>query len=192
MPFSELFKGYPFPGAFAKFSVPAGHNDWQPKSWGADGHAIEGEPILIDDNAHFIDDNVQAGDIAYYITSDDPEPGPTIIDAVLSQTELLWGFLHVGDTENIVYKVGMKAPHNLQTLANIVLARGLYAVTIHWNLVWTQAPFKDFLHNHQGDVYVSHNPGKSAMARLLAEEHKDEHGNPIPNPWLNLNPEPEL
>ena len=192
MSFSELFKGYPFPGALTKFSMPPGPDDWQPKFWSTTGIAGVPSNELTDLNAHFLDDGIQIGDVLYATGSPGQPPLATSVLFVIQNTLLaINDFLEPGAT-NIVYKVGMKAPHTLQTLANIVLARGLKAATFHWSLVWTQAPFLDFRHDETGDIYVCHNPGAKRLKKLLKREYFDEDGHPRDNPWLTLNPEPDL
>lgn len=157
MPFFELKKGYPFPGAFTKFSVPPGPNDWQPKAWGTRGLVGATLYNLIDDDAHFIDDGVLPGDVLYITQALKNPPLATFVVTVEANFSLfITHELQPGDGV-IHYKVGMKAPHTLQSLARIITARGLYAYTLHWSLVWTQVPFIDFRHDELGDLYVCHN-----------------------------------
>ena len=191
MPFFELFKGHPFPGAYAKFALPPGANDWQPKAWGTAGFSGDFVDDLYDESAHFITDGVQNGDVLYVMAGRPPVCFAAVVSLVMSQTYLKISTGIPAHTDSIHYKVGMKAPHDLQSLANIVLARGLYAVTIHWSLVWTQAPFADFAHDETGDIYVCHNMGERRLQELQKKEYHDETNNEIPNPWLSLNPEPE-
>ncbi len=156
MPFFELFKGYPFPGAFAKFTLPPGPDDWQPKAWGITGQVGVPANEFIDNNASFITDGIAPGDIFYAISGDPPFTQATTVLAVIEETFIaLNGFLPIGTT-NVIYKTGMKAPHTLQTLAKIIATRGLNSYTLHWNTLWTQAPFIDFNHTQLGDVYVCH------------------------------------
>ncbi len=190
MPFFELFKGHPFPGALAKFAMPPGPDDWQPKAWGIEGYTLDAGIWLFDDSAHFVDDGVEVGDIIYYITSDLTGPRAAIVEIVTSQTTLQWDFVNEVGEQNIVYKVGMKAPHTLQTLATIIGERGLYGYTNHWSTLWTQAPFSDFAHDETGDVYVCHNMDEQQLGKLLEKQYFDDENNPKANPWNNLNPEP--
>lgn len=192
MPFFELFKGYPFPGSFAKFALPPGPDDWQPKSWGDTGYAVQFSELLRDDNGTFITDGLQVGDVVYITYAEPALTLANIVQTLVSDTIVRLFYTFNFEYTNIVYKMGMKAPHTLQSLATIISARALYAYTIHWSLVWTQAPFLDFAHDETGDVYVCHNPGEKRLKKMLKEKFTDENGNDIPNPWPSLNPEPEL
>lgn len=192
MPFLELKKGYPFPGAAAKFTMPPGPNDWQPKSWGIAGYATVGTTRLFDDSAHFLDDGLEIFDVLYIMAGTPPLIWARAITGPISQTELDITDLFPGTYTNLVYKVGMKAPHTLQTLQTIVATRGLYGNTAHWSTVWTQAPFADFRHDELGDVYVCHNPGGRRLRELKKQWNTANPGSEEPNPWDNLNPEPDL
>ncbi len=189
MPFFELFKGYPFPGAFAKFALPPGPNDWQPKTWGTTGYSIGLLTDLRDFFGHFIDDGVQPGDVIYITAADPPLQLATFVFEVVTNTYLITTYQFLDIHINMVYKIGMKAPHNLQSLATIIGARGLYATTIHWSLVWTQAPFLDFRYDELGDVYVCHNPGPERKYDLMQDQYFDEDGNPGEGPHSENNDE---
>lgn len=154
MPFVELHKSYPFPGTLAKFGPPGGPNDWQPKTWGTNAHVAGMIPDFRDPYGRFIDDGVQINDILYVMDSHWHRKHVTYVTGVWNNDFL--SVLKVFDEpdDHMIYKIGMKAPHSLQSLARIIKARGLYAFTIHWHTVWTQAPFLDFRHDENGDVYV--------------------------------------
>lgn len=192
MPFLELKKGYPFPGAATKFVMPPGPDDWQPKSWGTKGWSIQWQFDFYADDAHFIDDGVAMGDVFYVMDSNFHVKFASAISAVWSQTHLSSHVQWSVPDMNVIYKIGMKAPHTLQTLQSIVAARGLHGNTAHWSTVWTQAPFLDFQHDENGDVYVCHNMGGRRLQELKEQWDTDHPGTEELNPWSNLNPEPVL
>jgi hypothetical protein len=156
MPFIDLKEGYPFPGAAAKFTMPPGPFDWQPKAWGVTGLVNFGTPFLEDQNSHFEDDNVQIGDIVYIVDAQNPFTLVSTVLVVLGQNEIVMNNNPPVTTNNVVYKIGMKAPHTLQTLQQIISLRGIASNTAHWSTVWTAAPFVDFRHDELGDIYVCH------------------------------------
>jgi hypothetical protein len=192
MPFKELFLGYPFSGCNTKYFMPPGPNDWQPKAWGLDAYASLASTDITDDDATFEDDNVQVGDV-FYIVDAIPymRRAGTVLD-VWSQTSLRISFGFGQDTIFIHYKVGMKAPHSIQTLMTILDQRNVHNGTIHWATVWTGSPIITFNHTELGDVYVCHNPGEQRRQELRQQWLDENPASLDPNPWDNLNPEPDL
>ncbi len=190
MSFSQLKYGYPFPGAATKFFMPPGDNDWQPKSWGLEGYADHTNINLWDATAHFQDDGVAEGDVVYVVDAIPYLKVATTVAAVASQTLLLLDHMFILDHTRIKYKVGIKAPHDLQTLMNIIHQREVHDSVIHWSTLWTRSPLITFDHTELGDIYCCHNPSGNRLTELEAQWLNDNPDSKKPNPWRNLNPEP--
>jgi hypothetical protein len=191
MPRIALPRGYPFPGARTKWQNPVPENFWDPKAWGVDGVYVDPPEFLEDGNARFQDDGVVFDDPLFVVDSVIGSRSAHVVTGVISQTRInIAPGLPAGLTF-IRYKVGMKAQHTIQSLAEIIDEVHNYPLTLHWATLWTEVPFIEFNDDETGDVYTIDPPAGGRLQELYDEWEAAHPDSLEPNPWSTLTPRPE-
>lgn len=153
MPIIDQSQKYPFPGAGSRATLPIPAGQSRPKVWGACGLVIKVPKVINDPSVDFIASNVQVGDPVYITNSSEGWRLASTVAVVIHNFVIELADEPPTDAACAVYKVGVLGPHNLSTLAQILVARGLEEYTMHWATLWTSALIEKFAGDETGDIY---------------------------------------
>lgn len=149
---------YPFPGARTVFRAPFEVQDYGPKLWRLNAFYDHILQEIQDGSATFITSGVVSGDPIYITDSFQGFRGGTLVDEVIAEDVISLDFLPqenpTVDLAQVHYKVGEAYTHTLNTLAAIIVARGLLQYTIKSASLWTDGQEQLFFNDERGDIYV--------------------------------------